>query len=286
VLADGTYAGAFAARVDGQADRPVVVRAANKHRAVLPGSVAVDADHTWLHGLRFTGDDAVDIRGDRNAVTRCLFGRLNGILLHEGASHNKIGWNSFKDMPYYENEHKNAIRCDFRPTDPRFMTGNHIYRNYFTTAFAASDASAATETPTVYLGLSKAFSEPYPDTGFLVEHNLFVGIDYKSSVRVKADGNVIRFNTSIGPGSVSGAKNRAQFGQRHGERNKWYGNWAENTRGFKVNEHNQELLGNKAVGAATIDTQRARRQQGGLQPLAPGRHEGTCYVGNRDFRRR
>jgi hypothetical protein len=288
VLADGEYAhrdgftvvagGDGGGRSDGAS---VVVRAARPGRAVLRSPVLVEGDGACLVGLDFAVADAVTLHGDRNAVLRCRFRELTGVLLRRGASHNSIGWNSFRDLPHVRGEGKNAIRLDPRPRDRRPMSGNHIYRNYFSTDFEERQAPGSV---CVYVGLSKQLTKGLPPTATLIEHNLFDRIDYKSAVRIKTHGCVVRYNTAIGPGRRSGRRNMAQFAQRQGEGCRWHGNWAEATVGYRINAHGQEFLGNVAAKGASIDLNcGSERNKTACSYSLFVANEGPCVVGNREF---
>jgi hypothetical protein len=282
VLADGEYAygKGFELASGGEPGTPVVVRSARPGGAVLHDPVLIVANDACLMALDFAVPDAVTIHGDRTAILRCRFGNLTGILLRRGASYNRIGWNSFRDLPSHGSEGKNAIRLDPRPRDPRPMTSNHIYRNYFSTDFD----DERNEGICIYVGVSKDLTERMPPTATLIEYNLLDRIDYKSAVRIKAHGCMVRFNTALGPGRRSGHHNRGQFAQRQGEGNRWHGNWAEATTGFRLNGRGQELLGNVAAGGASIDLNcgSARNKTACSYSLFVA-NEGPCRVGNREF---
>jgi poly(beta-D-mannuronate) lyase len=284
VLADGEYAygQGFTVAGDGPpGEASVVIRAARPGGAVLRSPVLVEADGACLVGLDFAAPDAVTLHGDRNAILRCRFRELTGVLLRRGASHNSIGWNSFRDLPYVRGEGKNAIRLDPRPRDRRPMSGNHIYRNYFSTDFEERQAGGSV---CVYVGLSKQLTKGMPPTATLIEHNLFDRIDYKSAVRIKTHGCVVRYNTAIGPGRRSGRRNMSQFAQRQGEGCRWHGNWAEATVGYRINAYGQELLGNVATKGASIDLNcGSERNKTACSYSLFVANEGPCVVGNREF---
>jgi hypothetical protein len=273
----------FVAGRGGTAEAPVVIRPERPGEVRLHSPVLLTANHACFYGIDFATRDALTVEGDRNAALRCIFRDVTSITLRNGASHNRIGWNSFKDLPFYPDPQRNAIRLEPRLRDPRPMTGNHIYRNHFTTD--VGEERQDRHSLVIYVGLSAKNTLKLPPTATLIEYNLFDRIDYNSAVRIKTHGNMIRYNTAIGPGRHSKRRNMAQFAQRQGNGNRWHGNWAENTRGFKINGEGQEFLGNKVVGRASLDLNcGSDRNKDACSYSLFVANDGKCVVGNRDFR--
>jgi hypothetical protein len=285
LLKSGDYAleDGFVATRGGTAEAPVVIRPERLGAARLRSPLLLTANHACFYGVDFDTRDALTIEGDRNAMLRCIFRDLTAVTLRSGASYNRIGWNSFKDLPFYPSSERNAIRLEPRGRDPRPMTGNHIYRNYFTTD--VGDEKDGRGMLAIYVGLSAKTTLKLPPTRTLIEYNLFDRIDYNSAVRIKTHGNMIRYNTAIGPGRHTRRRNMAQFAQRQGNGNRWHGNWAEDTRGFKINGEGQEFLGNKVVGRASLDLNcGSDRNKDPCSYSLFVANDGKCVVGNRDFR--
>ena len=244
LLAPGRYDGTFVLSQSGAADRPIVVRAAMPGTAELLTSLVLRGNHAWAFGLVSHAAPGIDIDGGADHhVTGCRFTRCTGVLLRDGASRNQIGWNSFVDMTA-PNEVANGVRLDLRRREigKRTAFGNHIYRNYF----ATRPLEARSDAPAVYIGLMRIFD--YPEVGSLVEHNYFDRLDFKSAIRLKSNGNLVRFNTVVGPGAGTGRDDVAMYSQRHGHFNRWEANWAENSRGFKAHGNDNVFAGNRISG--------------------------------------
>src|SRR5262249_3480839 len=140
---------------NGTSAHPIVVKAVNKHKAIITSQITLNGNYGWLYQLKLTAPHAVGIPGkDHNSVTRCWFTRGGGGGISKGGSYNEIGYNRFENTDIFIGTGEcYDILLNMRPTDIGVKTprGNHIFRNYFSSALA-STPPANQEPPSVYMG--------------------------------------------------------------------------------------------------------------------------------------
>jgi hypothetical protein len=77
VLADGSYGGNFSISVNGGQATPVVIRAANRLQATLPGSLSISGSDIWVWGVNFQGKptagSCISVQGARQKIIGCRF---------------------------------------------------------------------------------------------------------------------------------------------------------------------------------------------------------------------
>lgn len=247
VLADGNYAG-LTLRTQGTADRPIVLRAANRGRAVFDsGVLRLDrASYTVLEGFTITtsgGRVTVDARTrlvgvlltDSNncRVTRCTF-RLAGhavntqwLMIGGNSNDNRVDHSEFgpntvdgvhflwpagaPDIAGVTPPADRSAWADYRsPRNPNMARNTRIDHNHF------HDHALGTAECIVLGGLG--VTGDYQETHTTVEQNLFTNCDGDPEiVSIKASNNVIRYNTL--------RTSAGGFVSRAGNRNEIYGNF-------------------------------------------------------------
>ena len=271
VLADGNYAG-LTLRTEGTADRPIVLRAANRGRAVFSsGVLRLDrARHTTLEGFtiataggRLTVDGRTRTVGvlitdsDDCRVSRCTF-RLAGhavstqwLMIGGNSNGNRVdhcefGPNTVDGVHYVWAAGAPDIAgvtppadrtswADYRsPRNPNMARGTRIDHNHF------HDQALGTAECIVLGGLG--VTGDYQETGTVVEHNLFTNCDGDPEiVSIKASSNVIRYNTL--------RTSAGGFVSRAGNRNEIYGNYIlqggkAGSAGFRLHEKDHVAYNN------------------------------------------
>ena len=241
VLADGSYTFSTINK-PGTADAPVVVRALNRGRAVVPsgnldvrGANVVIEGLTWTSGGRFTFTDCTGCR-----VTRCRFQPVE--------TADEVDWISV-------NGRSDSCRIDHNDLGPRRRLGNcvnlagsgsqivqrtRIDHNHF---HDVQRTGTANGWETIRAGLS-GFT--FSSSNTVIEHNLFRRCDGDPEIlSMKASDNVVRYNTL-----------RASAGElvlRHGNRSAVYGNiilgdGAQNTGGIRVCGGDHKVYNNYVAG--------------------------------------
>lgn len=192
VLADGTYMGTFTVGKGGLAGSPIVIRAQNRLKAVIAGSIPIasTAPFVVLHGLKFSGSPsyAVSLGADNATVMRCWFSAARGVYLRTQQGW-RIGYNRFSGNP------RGSARDDHIfvdvPTSSAKLPMGLIDRNHFT--HTKTDDSS--ESHHIYVGPSDSIYDPTL-SGIIIEYNLIEKSARRRGIYVKR-GVVIRYNHSI-----------------------------------------------------------------------------------------
>jgi poly(beta-D-mannuronate) lyase len=235
VLADGDYtAPTIAAK--GTADAPIVVRAANKLKVNMNGTVKMDAaSYVVLEGFTFPGGSGTSVGGnaDHNRITRCRYN--TGSAHFEGnATENRVDHCEFGP----KNNDGNLVQ----PTG--LSTKTRIDHNYLHDV----SPSGGNGRETVRLGCCGATFD-YHDTFNVVEHNLFVNCSGEAEmISMKSSANTFRYNT---------VRNSAgNISLRAGRHNTVYGNYVfgtGNQGGIRMYEDDHKIFNNYiATGQALI----------------------------------
>jgi poly(beta-D-mannuronate) lyase len=226
VLADGDYPGpAITAR--GTAEAPIVVRAANRLKANMTGSLRLmGAAYVVVEGFNFPGGASAVIGGN-SSNTRISRSRFfsNGVELNGTAKDNRVD------------------RCEFGPkgSDGNLVraTGmsenTRIDRNYFHDISAAGGNGRET----IVLGCCGAQFDDHP-TGNIVELNLLVNASGEAEIiSIKSSKNTVRYNT---------IRNSAgNLTLRAGQDNIIYGNYvfgSGNQGGIRAFDDNHRIFNN------------------------------------------
>ena len=238
VLADGTYPGSYALAQAGTAGAPILVRAANRHQAVIAGTLTLAGAHTWAHELAFAGDQVgVLPRADDTTVTRCWFTGARGVKVTT-QQRVRIGHNQFTGGPvaglaeghhiYFKIAGGNNVR---RPE------GCRVYRNHF---LSPNGTGADGEFHHIYVGDAGGLSNTPSLTDWICEYNLIQDSVRRRGIYTKRGGTV-RFNHIIGKG-------RGTTGIRHGGRGALWGNRFDGVNVCVVNGPDHDVRGNYVRG--------------------------------------
>jgi hypothetical protein len=95
-LRDGTYGGDLRwTRAEARGGPHVVIRARNRHRAILAGRLTVEGRYIWLHGVKtsfnspfdstFNDDYAIRVKASHFRMTRCMIDSLGGVRIYSSS---------------------------------------------------------------------------------------------------------------------------------------------------------------------------------------------------------
>jgi hypothetical protein len=221
-LGNGRYSGNFRITNSGTKGNPILIESADRLRAELRSSLEIRGDHVIVSGLSFSGA-SVDLRAHNCRVTRCYFNGGGTAISVRGADNAEIDRNEITRW--------SAKGVDFDSDDGgRRGLRPRIYRNYFYDSKGKGDNAA--------IGLGQHSRHHKDRVNALVEYNLCVDIPNYKAIFCKSSENTIRYNTFI---NCQGLVNR------HGYRNKYIGNWLENSIDLIVNDEGCLVEGNKLV---------------------------------------
>lgn len=245
VLADGDYSG-VTINLNGTAQNPIVIRAANQHAARFTDRVVVTGSHVWLYKLHFDGPNSysLSLRGDNCYVTRSKFTRDDALEIKQ-ARHCEIGYNLFELPAVSRAQDTDAIFFNLRYSDDsaagRFTSNIHIYRNLFTTAGISNDPINK-HSHAIYV--ASWWQPEYPPVNSVIEYNLFDNYSRDRLIYLKKGGVTVQYNTVI----AVPVFDQQAFKQRAGGGNIWRGNWLEGTGHFDAFHNSSLWIGNKIVG--------------------------------------
>lgn len=251
-LANGTYRGNFSITNSGTKSNPILIESASRLRAELSSSLAIRGDHVIVSGLSFQGA-SVNLRAHNCRVTRCYFNGGGTAISVRGADNAEIDRNEITRW--------SGRGIDFDPEEERRKgLRPHIYRNYF------HDSKGAKDNGAISIG-QYSLHHKYK-VNALVEYNLCVDVPKYKAIFCKSSENTIRYNTLI---KCQGLVNR------HGFRNKYIGNWLEDSIDLIINDEGCLVEGNKLVNcknglrimAGDISSSQVTSQNGGY-PYADG----------------
>ena len=221
-LANGTYSGNFAITTSGTKSNPILIESASRLGAELRSDLDIRGDHVVVSGLSFKSA-AVNLRAHNCRVTRCYFNGGGTTISVRGADNAEIDHNEITNW--------SGRGVDFDPEEERRQgLRPHIYRNYFHDSKGASDNTA--------IGIGQHSRHHSFMVGALVEYNLCINIPGYKGIFCKSSGNTIRYNTMI---DCQGMVNR------HGYKNKYIGNWLENSLDLIINDDDCLAEGNKLI---------------------------------------
>jgi poly(beta-D-mannuronate) lyase len=243
VLADGEYTfPSIGARAT--ADRPIVIRAQNRHKAVVSsGDIELRAAaHVVIEGLLFTSAGSIQFRDAEHCrLSRCRVRPSepadskdrDWVIIGGKSHHNRIDHNDFGPKTVVGN------MVMVGGSGQQIAQHNRIDRNYF------HDISygGGNGWETIRLGLSGLA----PSSGFnVVELNLFRGTTGDpETISVKSSDSVIRYNTY--------RATKGEITLRHGNRNQVHGNHLladglDAARGIRVLGADHRIFDNTFVG--------------------------------------
>jgi poly(beta-D-mannuronate) lyase len=240
LLADGEYVFPVISQ-RGSSDRPIVIRAQNRLKAVVAaGNIELrGAAHLVIEGLLFTSSGAIEIRDSAHCrLTRCRIRPAevkdrDWVTIAGQSHHVRIDHNDFGPKAVVGNMVMVA------GTDRQVAQHNRIDRNFFHDI----TYGGGNGWETIRLGSSTLA----PSSGFnLVELNLFRGASGDpETISVKSSDSVVRYNTY-----------RATNGEitlRHGNRNQVHGNHLladglESARGIRLLGADHKIFENTFVG--------------------------------------
>ena len=229
VCDDGNYTANYTFNRNFGTTNPVIIRAANTHKAIFSGqlNVAAGTGH-WFFELKFTRslDGGAVLPGNYTTITRCWFTSREAIWATAVKHHIWIGWNRFNCVGLSASP---STTIHFNKSNSGDAFNNcFVYRNYF----AASGAASAGGNPSyhIYISPSKVFDGIYPGMpprgdnprfdNFIIEEN-FVSANsvFQRFVYIK---NGI---TGVYRNRVAGSMVDV-MSQRHGRGTQWWGNRA------------------------------------------------------------
>ena len=224
-LANGRYSG-FTISRSGLKGKPVVVRAANTLGAKVSGRIVLSGNDVYVVGVDVTNGNVV-IEGTRDRISRSrLRSRGSAIHLEHTARAAIVDHNEIDSQATPTTASWYGIRVDVGSSG----LNHRIYRNHL---HGAPKWTTGDDNSAIQLGFGKSRAI---NGGVLVEYNLFMDWHGDAeTISVKTSGHTIRFNTGIGI---------QQFVNRMGTNTTWSANWLQNSKGIRIHDKNQTLLGN------------------------------------------
>jgi hypothetical protein len=236
VLTNGRYSG-FTVSRSGQEGNPIVIRAANTLAAKVSGKILLRGNDVYVVGVDVTNGNVV-IEGTRDRISRSrLRSPWTAVRVENSARSAIVDHNEIDSQTTSTTQGGYGISVGV--VSPGL---NHrIYRNYLhgtprKTTSGALPKPTGERNSAILLGLGK---HRMINGGVLVQYNLLM--DWHGdgeTICVKTSGHTIRFNTGI---------NIQQFSNRAGIGSTWSANWLENSKGIRIHDKNQTLLGNRSV---------------------------------------
>jgi hypothetical protein len=234
VLADGGYTfPAIGAK--GTAQAPIVVRAANRGKVTISGTIGVKgAENVVLEGFTFPGSASVSFTDSKQSrISRSRF---------EQGQANVDGTSDGTRIDHNEFGPRNADGNAARPTG--LSTNTRIDHNYFHDV----TGNGANGRETIRLGCCGAMFDNH-ETGNIVEHNLLVNCNGDAEIiSIKASKNTVRYNTI--------RNSNGNLSLRAGKNNTIYGNFVfgkGNQGGIRMYDDNHKIYSNYIeTGSALI----------------------------------
>jgi hypothetical protein len=242
VLADGTYAGDYALARSGTVGAPILVRAANRHQAVIAGTLTLAGVYTWAHDLAFTGDQfGVLPQADDTTIARCWFTGARGVKVTT-QQRVRIGHNRFTGGPVAGLADGHHVYFKIAVgNNVRLPEGCRVYRNYF---LSPNGTGADGEFHHILVGDAGGLSNTPSLTDWICEYNLIQDSVRRRGIYTKR-GGTIRFNHIIG-------KARGTTGIRHGGRGSLWGNRFDAVNVCVVNGPDHDVRGNYVRGPSGL----------------------------------
>ena len=210
VLGNATYGG-FDVTQSGDAQNPIVIRAATKLSPTITGRITIKGSDVWVMGLYVVGQ--MKISGARNRVSSNLFRtRAASIHLDKPARSTIVDHNDFDSQATPSSVGWYGVRVDVAAP----ALGHRIYRNYFHDAARVSHAQGGDDNSAIQLGFGGGRTVR---GGVLVEYNLFSNWKGDAeTLSAKTSGHTIQYNTIL---------NSKFFFNRNGLGNNYMANWFE-----------------------------------------------------------
>jgi hypothetical protein len=230
VLADGTYSGSLTLSASGTAEAPIVVRAANPHKAVITGQWDVTGDRVTLYQLKWQGGGRVKLIGAshfrflRNISDGATF---RPVQFSDGSNDAEIAYNSFLATG-------GDRIIDVRPSgNSNFPRRMWIHHNYFANQSAGDGA---------VVGLGNNRNDSEMSVQAICEYNLGENLNGQL-IYCKSSDNIARFNTyrrtdNSYPSTISAAMVRS------GRNNQLIANASINGAGVTLRGKNHKAIGN------------------------------------------
>jgi poly(beta-D-mannuronate) lyase len=222
VLADGNYPG-LTITAKGTADRPIVVRAANRGKAVMDGNVTMmGAAYVVAEGLAYTGmGSAIAQDCERCRITRSRFqlgvARATGMSKYTRIDRNEFGPKNAGNGHYIHATESSEF--------------SQIDRNYLHDA-----TGGGTSRDAVSLGCCGPEFD-YHDTGNVFEYNLMVNCSSDAEyISIKSSSNTVRYNTF--------RRNGGTLTLRAGRKNQIHGNFFFGGGGIRAYEDDHKIWNN------------------------------------------
>jgi hypothetical protein len=242
VLADGNYPG-FTITARGTVERPIVVRAANRGKAVMDGNVTMmGAAFVVVEGLAFTGmGSAIAQDAERCRITRSRFqlgvARATGTSKYTRNDRNEFGPKNTGNGHYIHATESSEF--------------SQIDRNYLHDA-----TGGGTSRDAVSLGCCGPEFD-YHDTGNVFEYNLLVNCSSDAEyISIKSSSNTVRYNTF--------RRNGGTLTLRAGRKNQIHGNFFFGGGGIRAYEDDHKIWNNYIETGTALQ---ANGTGGGHAPL-------------------
>jgi poly(beta-D-mannuronate) lyase len=229
VVADGNH-GAPTITAKGTPDAPIVIRAANRLKAVFnSGSLQLSgAAHVVVEGFSFTGGGGIRVSNSKSC-------RLSRSRINLGGGHWVVVDGNSEGTRIDRNElgPKNSDGNMIGPTG--LSTRTRIDRNYLHDVSAGGNGRE-----TLRLGCCGAQFDAH-DTFNVVEHNLLVNCSGEAEIiTVKSSSNTIRYNTF--------RNSRGNVTLRAGKRSSVYGNFMFGN-GIRLYDDDHKVFNNYVEGS-------------------------------------
>lgn len=218
LLADGEYQDeTLSFKVNGTDENRIVIKARNKGKAILTGTVRVEGDYLSLEGISFRKKGNLEISGNNCIISRCNWSDVQTgkwIRVAPGSSRVEISYNLFENKNNNRELEKGCqlMQIVVRNENER----HHIHHNLFR-EIPKGKTGNGFETLQL-ITENNPFDPPGGPSNTVIEDNLFIRCNGESEIiSVKSNGNLIRRNTF-----------RASKGSlvlRHGDNNVVTGNY-------------------------------------------------------------
>jgi hypothetical protein len=255
-VADGTYMG-FTITARASAGKPIVIRAANRGKAIIDGGnvTMMGAAYVVVEGFSYLGMASAGAQSsDRCRITRSRFqsgvARANGTSRYTRIDHNEFGPKSSGDGHYI---HATEMS--------EFSQMDHNYLHDATGGGMSRDAAS--------LGCCGPTFD-YHDTGNVFEYNLLVNCSADAEmVSIKSSSNTIRYNTF--------RKNGGTLTLRAGRKSQIYGNFFFGGGGIRAYEDDHKIFNNYVETPTALD---ASGNGGGHAPLKNATIVHNTFIGS------
>jgi poly(beta-D-mannuronate) lyase len=218
LLKNGQYDRPCVLKGKGSKGRPIVIRAETIGGVELLNQVAIQGEHLFLIGFRFTDNGAIAVKsGVACRISRC---HMNNLKAAQWLRVDSKSRGIEIDHCLFEKKENNRVMekgCQLLRVDQTNTNeSHHIHHNHFRDIPKGKNGNGYETIQLISVGNPK--DPEGGGTGNLIEFNLFERCGGESEIiSVKSNGNLLRGNTF--------SHCRGELVLRHGHRNVVNGNW-------------------------------------------------------------